>query len=150
MWVKSIVEYSKRAFCNTFPPSLSYHLLFKKTIVLSLFEWLFQTPGFTVFMQESGHPMVRCTLCFTNTIWAMTCDFQQCGILTSVDSDEPMHPPVKLRNSKWCSVSSLTIIEYSSDKQRLWSHWAYAQADLRLCWPHIPHCWKSLAVAAHF
>ena len=23
-------------------------------------------------------------------IWATTCDFQQCGILTSVDSDEPV------------------------------------------------------------
>ena len=31
---------------------------------------------------------------------AMTCDFQQCGILTSVDSDEPWQPPFKLRNSK--------------------------------------------------
>ena len=27
-------------------------------------------------------------------------DFQQCGILTSVDSDEPVQPPLKLRNSK--------------------------------------------------
>ena len=25
----------------------------------------------------------------------------------------------------------------------------YAQAGLSLCWPHIPHCWKS-RVAAHF
>ena len=39
--------------------------------------------------------------------------------LASVDSDEPLQPPFKLRNSKWCSVSSLTIIEYSSDQQRL-------------------------------
>ena len=31
---------------------------------------------------------------------------------TSVDSDEPLF---KLRNSKWCSVSSLTVIEYTSD-----------------------------------
>ena len=23
----------------------------------------------------------------------MTCDFKQCGILTSLDSDEPVHPP---------------------------------------------------------
>ena len=45
-------------------------------------------------------------------------DFQQCGILTSVDSDESVQP-FKLRNSKWCSVSSLTLIEYSSNKQRL-------------------------------
>ena len=28
-----------------------------------------------------------------------TCDFQQCGILTSVDSDESLQPPFKLRNS---------------------------------------------------
>ena len=48
-------------------------------------------------------------------IWAVTCNFQQCCILTSVNSDEPMQPPVKLRNSKWCSFSSLTLIEYSSD-----------------------------------
>ena len=72
----------------------------------------------------------------------MTCDFQQCGILTSVDSDEPVQPPYKLRNSKLCLISSLTVIEYSSDKQRLWSDCAYAQAGLRLCLSHIPHCWK--------
>ena len=32
-----------------------------------------------------------------------------------VDSDEPVAHPFKLRHSKWCSVSSLTLIEYSSD-----------------------------------
>ena len=48
-------------------------------------------------------------------IWATAWDFQQFEILTSVDSVEHSQPPVKLRNSKWCSVSSLTIIEYSSD-----------------------------------
>ena len=53
--------------------------------------------------------------------WATTCDFQQCGILTSVDSDKPVQPSFKVRNSKWYSVSSLTFIEYSSDYQRLWS-----------------------------
>ena len=46
---------------------------------------------------------------------AMTCDFQQCGVLASVDSEEPVQPPFKLRNS----VSSLTLREYSSDQQRL-------------------------------
>ena len=46
-----------------------------------------------------------------------TCDVQQFGILTSVDSDEPVKPPVKLRNSKLCSISSLTVMEYSSDRQ---------------------------------
>ena len=79
--------------------------------------------------------------------WAVTCDFQQCCNLTSVYSDMPVKPPVMLRNSKWCSVSSLTFVEYSSDKQGLWSDCAYAQADLRLCWSHIPHCWKSHVAA---
>ena len=76
-------------------------------------------------------------------IWALTCDFQQCGILTSVDSEEPVQPPVKLRNFKWCSISSFAVIEYSSDQQRLWTDCVYAQAGLSLCWSHIPHCWKS-------
>ena len=82
-------------------------------------------------------------------IRAATCDFQQYGIFTSVDSDEPLQPPIKLRNSKWSSVSSLTLIEYLSDEQRLCSDCAYAQADLRLCWSHIPHCWKYHA-ATHY
>ena len=34
------------------------------------------------------------------SILAATCDFQQCGILTSVDSDEPLQPTFKLRNYK--------------------------------------------------
>ena len=80
-------------------------------------------------------------------IWAATWDFQQFEIFISVDSDEPLQPPFKLRNSKWCSVSSLTLIEYSSDEQRLWSDCAYAQADLRLCWSHMTHCWKPHALA---
>ena len=79
--------------------------------------------------------------------WGSAWDFQQCGILTCVNSDEPVQSPVKLRNSKQCSVSSSTVIEYSSDKQRLWSVCAYAQADLSLCWSHIPNCWKSHALA---
>ena len=37
------------------------------------------------------------------------------AFLTSVDSDEPVQPPFKLINSRRCSVSSLTLIEYSSD-----------------------------------
>ena len=47
--------------------------------------------------------------------WAATCDFQQCGILTCVDSNEPVKSPFKLRISKRCSVSRLTVIKYSSD-----------------------------------
>ena len=77
----------------------------------------------------------------------MTCDFQQCGILTGVESDEPVQHHFKLRNSKICSVSSFTIVEYSSDKQKLWSDCAYARAGLSPCWSRIPHCWKSYVAA---
>ena len=115
-------------FCFV-PPPLAARLL--PSVVPSLALWL--------ILQLSSS---------TNNNWAVSCDFKQCGILTSVDWDEPVQPPFKLRNSKWCSVSSLTLIEYSSDKQRLWSDCVYAQAGLRLCWSHIPHCWKS-HVAAH-
>ena len=34
-------------------------------------------------------------------ILAATCDFQQCGILTSVDSNECVQPPVKLRKIRY-------------------------------------------------
>ena len=62
-----------------------------------------------------------------------------------------LQPPFKLRNSKWCSFSSLTLIEYSSDLEMLWPDCAYAQAGLRLCWSHKPHCWKPYVVAQlHF
>ena len=47
--------------------------------------------------------------------YAATCDFQQCGILTSVDSEEPVQSHFKLRAAKRCSASSLTLIEYLSD-----------------------------------
>ena len=77
--------------------------------------------------------------------WAVPCDFQQYCILTCVDSCESEQPPFKLRISLWCLVSRLTFIKYSSDKQRLWC--AYVQADLSLCWSHIPHCWKSHVLA---
>ena len=39
--------------------------------------------------------------------WAVTYGFQRYGILTSVDSDEPVKPPFKLRHSKWCSIPSI-------------------------------------------
>ena len=49
------------------------------------------------------------------TILSNVCDFEQCGILTSPNKDEPVQPPFKLRNSEKCSISSLTFIEHSSD-----------------------------------
>ena len=49
---------------------------------------------------------------YKHMIQAVACDFQQCGILTSVDSDEPVQPPFKLKNLKWCSVGSLTLLGF--------------------------------------
>ena len=45
--------------------------------------------------------------------WAATRDFQQCGILRSVDTDEPVQPSVKLRNFKWYLVGGSAVMEYS-------------------------------------
>ena len=107
--------------------------------------------------EESAHSL-RCLLmryvpksrALSHIIWATAWDFQQFNILTSVNSDEPVQPPFKLRSSKACLVSSLTLIEYSRDEHRLWSDCAHAQADLSLCRSHIPHCWKSHALAQFF
>ena len=67
--------------------------------------------GYTELPSLRNHEI----FCNKTDWWAVAWDLTQCGILTSVDSDEPVQPPLKLRNSKLYSVSSLTIIEYSSD-----------------------------------
>ena len=115
---------------------------------------------FYIYIYGPGHSILRpldtfkraqlkISFLFLNqNILAVKCDFQQSGVLTRVDSCEPEQPPFKRRNSKWCLVSTLTLIEYSRDQQRLWSDCVYAQADLRLCWLHISHCRKS-HVTAH-
>ena len=75
--------------------------------------------------------------CDKKSKWAATCDCQQCGILTSVDSDEPMQPPLKLRNSKWFSISSLRVKEIF---QQL------AKAMIRLC---VCAVWSKPLQVAH-
>ena len=65
---------------------------------------------------------------FSSCKWAAACDFQQCGILTYLDSDKPVQPPFKHRTSKCYLVSSLTVIEYSHDLQRLWSDCRYTHS----------------------
>ena len=37
---------------------------------------------------------VKLNPCQTKYIYAATCDFKQCGILVSVDSDEHVQPPI--------------------------------------------------------
>ena len=80
----------------------------------------------------------------------MTCDFQQCGILTSVDSDEQVQPPFSLetQNDVKSVLNTHRIFKRLAKALiRLRVYCAYAQADLRLCWLHIPYCWKSHARA---
>ena len=54
----------------------------------------------------------------------------------SADSDKPVQPPVKLRNSKWCSFSGLTL--------RLFKR--LAKALIRLC---ICAGWSEALLVAH-
>ena len=97
MKVESIAEWS---ILQYFWPALSNNLFWNQ---------------FLVFLRVAVLHRFYCmlVLSWSSYIWAVACDFQQCGILTSVDSYEPVQPPIKLRNSKWFSVSSLTITEYS-------------------------------------
>ena len=132
---KSFLQFWYRALWGTF---LSNYFAFGSVVQEEM-------PFGGLMLSRPGGPCVRRSR--TNN-WAATCDFKQCGILTSVVSDEPVQASVKLRNSECCSVSRLTVIQYSSDQQWLWPDCAYAQAGLSLCWSHIPHRWKS-HVAAH-
>ena len=71
----------------------------------------FRKFSFSLFLSFSvQYPTMVCK--YTN--WAVTWDFQQCGILTWMDSDKPVQSPFKLRNSNCCSVSSLAVMDYSS------------------------------------
>ena len=59
---------------------------------------------------------------------------------------------VSLSHSHWYLGSGVVlncIDSWSLHPYLLWSNSVYAQADLRLCWSHIPHCFKS-HVTAHF
>ena len=88
-------------------------------------------------------------------IWAVTCDFQQCSFLTSVDSGEPVQPTFKLKNFNWLNT------------ERIFKRLAKALIRLRVCagWPEallVSHttlleisCRSSITVvfsyvAAHF
>ena len=52
-----------------------------------------------VIVVETVFPDV-CVVTDKTYIRAVTCDFKQCGTLTSVHSDEPLQPHLKLKNSK--------------------------------------------------
>ena len=70
-------------------------------------------------------------------IWATTCDLHQCVILTSEDSDEPVQPPFKRKNSKWCFVSSLTRQAKALIRLRVCAGWAEALLVAHTKWLEI-------------
>ena len=116
-------------FCNSHLTCNIFNLHMRRFF----FGLVYITHPFTLnqkILQEQAD-LGLCFLICLHIIWAATCDFQQCGDLTSVDSDEPVQPPFKLRNSKWCSVSSSIFIEYSatskgSDQTALSAGWSKA------------------------
>ena len=58
----------------------------------------------------------------------------------SEDSDQPGHPPSLIRVFT-VQMKKAWVLSYPlSVQQRLWSDWADAQADLSLCWAHMPFC----------
>ena len=76
-----------------------FKLIVKETIII-----LCQKNCKTGLMQysadEEAQALVACRCDKYKVYCASSCDFQQCGILTRVDSYEPVQPPFKLRKSK--------------------------------------------------
>ena len=59
----------------------------------------------------------------------------------SEDSDQPGIPPSLIRVFA-VHLKKAWVLSYPlSEKQRHWSDWADAQADLSLWWAHMPFCW---------
>ena len=54
----------------------------------------------TFVLNTKKNSLFKMVLLSTYNIIEPPCDFQQCGILASVDSDEPVRPPFKRRNNK--------------------------------------------------
>ena len=100
----------------------------------------FFIPIYLTFCEICAHSEIICSIhiiFFDIYIWAVTCDFQLCGILTSVDSDVPVQPPFKLKTSKWCSLSSF-------DTHRIFKGLAKALIRLPVC-----AGWSETLLVAH-
>ena len=68
--------------------------------------------------------------------WAASWQNKQCGCTPSEDSDQPEHPPSLIKVFA-VRMKKAWVLSYPlSAQQRLWSDWAYAQADLSLRWAH--------------
>ena len=112
------VEERERAVCFTFIAfilSCWCHCLFFMVPFVGLWPVSVSFPGHTYYLIKWRHN------------WDAICDFQQCGFLTSVDSDEPVQPSFKPRISKCCSVNSLT------NSHRLFKQLSKGLIRLRFC-----------------
>ena len=58
----------------------------------------------------------------------------------------PIHRDSKLKK-KIVYNSSHGLILLQSVKEQIKVKYKHRMADLRICWSHIPHCWKSQVVA---
>ena len=67
---------------------------------MTLIVWSIHDRGNNIHFTLNSHEPENCYPHKYKNNFAATCDFQQCGILTSVDSEEPVQLPFKLRNSK--------------------------------------------------
>ena len=67
----------------------------------------------------------------------------------SKDSGQPGHLPIWWSVFAVCMKKHWALNYLLSTQWRLWSDWAYAQADQNLRWGHMSFCWVCCA-AAHF
>ena len=68
--------------------------------------------------------------------WATSRQNQQNDNAPNKDSDQPGHPPCLIRVFA-VRMKKAWVLSYPlSGQRKLWSDWADAQADLRLCWAH--------------
>ena len=75
-----------------------FHFCMEHVLLLYFSDSLGADQTADVSMQQNQ--VFSCRGATAVKILVATCDFQQCGILTSVDSDNLLQPPTKLRNSK--------------------------------------------------
>ena len=74
-------------------------------------------------------------------LWAASWQNQQNGCAPSEDSDQPGHPPGRIRAFA-VRMEKAWVLSYPLSAQRiLWSDWADAQADPSLRWAHGSFYW---------
>ena len=112
--MKRLTHWNKKetSDCHSHLHLIHLYLMTNRVYCL-LDKQVFARASISAFTLGFGHFFSNCSYCtmmWGFKIWTVTCNFQQCDILTSVDSDEPVQPPFKLKNSKRCSVRSSTVI----------------------------------------